>query len=96
MDSINDRLARVESRLVQLMLYIGADPYSANAKRGFLTKLEGIYDHQTQTARDRSGKCCMENAGLDEPCAFWNALDKPTIARRGGVSVQLPDQPTQE
>lgn len=74
-----DRLARIESRLVQLMLYIGMDPYGKNPKGGFIDTI--------QTPTGESGCSSGRDTETRDPSPDWTALDEPTYQRRSRDNI---------
>lgn len=44
---MDDRLVRIEARLVQLMLYLGANPFGKNDEAGFFDVMEDLLNDYT-------------------------------------------------
>ena len=72
---IHERLARIESRLVQLMLYLGMNPYGKNEEGGFIAELRDTQD------RSKVGTGPDDNSDAHGP--DWTALEAPACTRRG-------------
>lgn len=71
---LNERLSRIESRLVQLMLYVGMNPYGKNPEGGFL---EAISEAEAGHSSEANTNAPSDAKGTD-----WAALDRPTYQRR--------------
>lgn len=75
----SDRLKRLETRLVQLLIYLGADPHGPNAQDGFLSKLKE--DEHGEDGGNGGGAGMVPN---------WNQFDRPAYLRRRGVCAECP------
>lgn len=75
----DERLRRLETRLVQLMIWVGADPHGPNAHSGLVDKLkEGKHG---EDSGDSGGAGVVSN---------WNQFDRPAYLRRRGVCAECP------
>lgn len=75
----DERLRRLETRLVQLMIWLGADPHGPNAHSGFVTKLK-------EDDRGEDGN----NSGGASVVPDWNKFNRPAYLRRGGECAERP------
>lgn len=75
----DERLRRLETRLVQLMIWVGADPHGPNAHSGLVDKLK----------EDKHGENRGDGGGVDL-VPNWNQFDRPAYLRRRGVCAECP------
>jgi hypothetical protein len=67
------RIERIETRLVQLMLWLGADPSSPNTEGGF-------FDEMKETVFGETTVCISSTNA--EPGTDWSKFDRPAYQRR--------------
>lgn len=68
-----ERLARIETRIVQIMLYLGMDPYTSNKKGGITSVLCKEAEPYGKTDAD---------AATDDARVDWTPFDRPAHQRR--------------
>lgn len=80
---VHERLARVESRLVQLMLYMGADPHGKNNEGKFIDVLMEAKAHDSFTPQAGIPEgATIHSAGISPVCPDWAEFERPTCLRR--------------
>lgn len=86
-----DRIARIETRLVQLMIWLGADPHNHNLSGGFVDNLlhEMREEFDAPAPDETFGPDSSDLSGA-APGTNWAKFDRPTYLRRGGVCAQCP------
>lgn len=75
----DDRLKRLETRLVQLMIWLGADPHGSNEPSGFINNAKEVLNGEDRS--DGGGADLVPN---------WNQFDRPAYLRRRGVCAECP------
>ena len=69
-----DRVTRLESRLVQLMLFLGADPHGKNNTEGFLDLMEDLLNDAIPKAQDVVEGCKVRDEGTGSRVPDWLAF----------------------
>jgi hypothetical protein len=78
-----DRVTRLESRLVQLMLFLGADPHGKNDTEGFLDLMEDLLnEHAIPKTTDFAEASALRNSGAGSVGIDWTAFERPACQRR--------------
>lgn len=91
MKNFDERLTRIETRLVQLMVYLQCNVAGRNKPGEFFDNMKGALDGITTEYQTDRG-----NSGGPAPSPDWAALDRPAYIRRSRDHTECTDHAPEE